>query len=231
MSVHTPAKRTRTSAPASAPKGGGRSGDGVSLVMEQRGRGTRRWRSAGGDDDGPPSTSTDPPPQFSAPALALSSGATLPAPRPLPKAMATAPAPPTATAAPVPPLPLTARSDRKSTPAPHLTVDGAQLEGGGQIVRVAAALSAITGARLTITNIRAGRDKPGLRPQHLAGLELVRRVSHGRGHTRTVLHECSPHPPPWLGHSFPDPVWLLVVYPYTLSASSSLAWPLAGGGE
>ena len=51
------------------------------------------------------------------------------------------------------------------------------LEGGGQILRNAAALAAITGQPLRVSKIRAGRSKPGLRPQHLAGLQLVARIA------------------------------------------------------
>jgi RNA 3'-terminal phosphate cyclase (ATP) len=43
-----------------------------------------------------------------------------------------------------------------------LTINGSYGEGGGQIVRNAVALSAITGEPVTIDRIRAGRDKPGL---------------------------------------------------------------------
>lgn len=50
---------------------------------------------------------------------------------------------------------------------------GSMLEGGGQILRMATALSAITGNAVEISKIRAKRNKPGLRPQHLAGIELV----------------------------------------------------------
>lgn len=56
---------------------------------------------------------------------------------------------------------------------------GSILEGGGQILRNAAALSAVTGVATSISNIRAGRSKPGLRPQHLTGLQLIERVSGG----------------------------------------------------
>lgn len=52
-------------------------------------------------------------------------------------------------------------------------IDGSYGEGGGQLLRLAIALSAITGIGVRITNIRARRDKPGLAPQHLAGLHAV----------------------------------------------------------
>lgn len=40
-------------------------------------------------------------------------------------------------------------------------------------MRNAAALAAITGARVKVLDIRAGRKNPGLRPQHLAGLQVT----------------------------------------------------------
>ncbi|CAK6981286.1 RNA 3'-terminal phosphate cyclase [Scomber scombrus] len=58
-------------------------------------------------------------------------------------------------------------------------LDGSVMEGGGQILRVSAALSCITGTAVKITKIRAGRSTPGLRPQHLSGLQLVSDVCSG----------------------------------------------------
>jgi RNA 3'-terminal phosphate cyclase (ATP) len=52
-----------------------------------------------------------------------------------------------------------------------VTIDGSYREGGGQIIRTAIALSAITGKGVHIHHIRAGREKPGLRPQHLHSIE------------------------------------------------------------
>ncbi len=63
-----------------------------------------------------------------------------------------------------------------------LEVDGSEGEGGGQVFRVAMALAAVTGVPVRITNIRAKRPRPGLRPQHLAGARALAELSEGRIH-------------------------------------------------
>jgi RNA 3'-phosphate cyclase len=54
-----------------------------------------------------------------------------------------------------------------------IEVDGAYGEGGGQLLRTAVALSALTGKALRLANVRAGRPRPGLAPQHLAAVRAV----------------------------------------------------------
>ena len=54
-----------------------------------------------------------------------------------------------------------------------LVMDGSQGEGGGQILRTCLSLSALTGRPFRLENIRAGRSKPGLRPQHLTAVRAV----------------------------------------------------------
>jgi len=54
-----------------------------------------------------------------------------------------------------------------------LQIDGSEGEGGGAIIRVAVALSAVTGKEIRIVNIRAKRSSPGLRAQHLTGIKAV----------------------------------------------------------
>jgi RNA 3'-terminal phosphate cyclase (ATP) len=49
-----------------------------------------------------------------------------------------------------------------------IPIDGAVGEGGGQILRTALALAAATGQGFEMTRVRAGRPRPGLRPQHVA---------------------------------------------------------------
>lgn len=52
----------------------------------------------------------------------------------------------------------------------ELLIDGSYGEGGGQIVRTALSLSAITGRPMRIEKIRAARAKPGLAAQHLTSI-------------------------------------------------------------
>ena len=57
-----------------------------------------------------------------------------------------------------------------------LTIDGAQGEGGGQVLRTSLALSLVTGTPCRIVNVRAGRKKPGLLPQHLTAVRAASEV-------------------------------------------------------
>jgi len=61
-----------------------------------------------------------------------------------------------------------------------LKIDGACLEGGGQIVRSAVALSAVTGIPVEIFRIRENRKKAGLGHQHCAAVRAVACACRGR---------------------------------------------------
>lgn len=58
----------------------------------------------------------------------------------------------------------------------ELLIDGSRGEGGGQILRTAMSLAAITGRALRIESIRSGRPKPGLAAQHLTAIRSVAAV-------------------------------------------------------
>ena len=60
-----------------------------------------------------------------------------------------------------------------------ITIDGSQKSGSGTIVRDSVPFSVLTGKELFLTNIRANRHKPGLRPQHLKGIEASAHICQG----------------------------------------------------
>ena len=61
-----------------------------------------------------------------------------------------------------------------------LEIDGGHGEGGGQIVRSALSLAAVTGRAVRILRVRAGRPRPGLAAQHVTAARAVAAVCAGR---------------------------------------------------
>jgi RNA 3'-terminal phosphate cyclase (ATP) len=61
-----------------------------------------------------------------------------------------------------------------------IEVDGSYGEGGGQLVRCAVALAALTGKPLRATKVRANRAQAGLEPQHLAAVRGVASLCDAR---------------------------------------------------
>lgn len=53
-----------------------------------------------------------------------------------------------------------------------MSIDGSHGEGGGQVLRNAMSFATILKKNIRITNIRAGRSKPGLKAQHMTGMQL-----------------------------------------------------------
>jgi len=60
-----------------------------------------------------------------------------------------------------------------------ITIDGGRKSGSGTIVRDTLSYSVITGESVRLMNIRAGRDKPGLRPQHMKAIQAVAQLNQG----------------------------------------------------
>ncbi|PYE39732.1 RNA 3'-terminal phosphate cyclase (ATP) [Psychrobacter fozii] len=72
----------------------------------------------------------------------------------------------------------TASAHTASTKSATLKIDGSTGEGGGQIIRTALSLSMLTGIPIEMTNIRAGRAKPGLMRQHLMCVQASQQISN-----------------------------------------------------
>lgn len=75
-----------------------------------------------------------------------------------------------------------------------IRIDGSFGEGGGQILRYAACFAAATSEKVEVYNIRAKRPNPGLRPQHLAVLNIMKKIFGGEvygakvGSTKVVFN-------------------------------------------
>jgi RNA 3'-phosphate cyclase len=63
---------------------------------------------------------------------------------------------------------------------PLLQIDGSYGEGGGQILRYAVALSVLTKKPVEISNIRAKRPNPGIKPQHLTAISCVKTLCNAK---------------------------------------------------
>ncbi|KAF7909650.1 uncharacterized protein EAF01_003368 [Botrytis porri] len=64
----------------------------------------------------------------------------------------------------------------KSTPQKLVKLDGRTGEGGGQLVRIAVSLAALTGTPLLITNVR-GKRNGGLKAQHVSATKWLAKIT------------------------------------------------------
>lgn len=67
-----------------------------------------------------------------------------------------------------------------------IEIDSSQRSGSGTIVRDAVPFSILAQTDLHLTNIRAARAKPGLRPQHLSAIGACAQICRGRAHGAAV---------------------------------------------
>jgi len=61
-----------------------------------------------------------------------------------------------------------------------LKINGGHGEGGGQIIRSAITISCITKQPIHVENIRNNRKIPGLRPQHLTTINILKKISNAQ---------------------------------------------------
>src|SRR5256712_600691 len=57
-----------------------------------------------------------------------------------------------------------------------IEIDGSVGEGGGQVLRTSLALAAVLRREVRVFNIRAGREEPGLKAQHLTGAKALTEI-------------------------------------------------------
>ncbi len=78
-----------------------------------------------------------------------------------------------------------------------IEIDGSVESGSGTLLRYAVALATLVGAPIHMTRIRAKRQKPGLRPQHLQALRACAALSDGalegdRVDSREIIYRPGP---------------------------------------
>lgn len=117
-------------------------------------------------------------------------------------------------------------------------LDGGQGEGGGQIVRTALFLSVLLREPVRIRRIRAGRQQPGLKPQHVAILQLLQEMTGSRAEgVAAGSSEVTFHPgPPKAGTHVADigtagciPLLLQTLLPVALATPGTTRLTVRGG--
>jgi RNA 3'-terminal phosphate cyclase (ATP) len=88
-----------------------------------------------------------------------------------------------------------------------IEIDGSRGEGGGQVLRTALSLAALTGQAVRLDNVRARRRNPGLAPQHLTAVRALAALcaAEVRGAAlRSTVVEFRPQAPVQAGHYHVD---------------------------
>ncbi|MES2155891.1 MAG: RNA 3'-terminal phosphate cyclase [bacterium] len=119
-----------------------------------------------------------------------------------------------------------------------LELDGAHGEGGGQIVRTGLFLSLLLRKPFHMTRIRAGRDKPGLKPQHVAILRLLAEMTESQadgavpGATELTFTPGRLRPGSWqadIGTAGCIPLVLQTVLPIAVATAGTTRVEITGG--
>jgi RNA 3'-terminal phosphate cyclase (ATP) len=125
------------------------------------------------------------------------------------------------------------------TGATMLHLDGSTSSGSGTIVRFGVALAALAGQELEITNVRAKRDHPGLRPQHLTAVRAIAELVQGSLEgdvvdSRRIRFQPGPLPAggsyQWdIGTAGSTTMLALAILPVAAFASGACTFRLSGG--
>ena len=119
-------------------------------------------------------------------------------------------------------------------------IDGSYGEGGGQLLRTAVALSAITGDAIRVRDIRARRTNPGLAPQHMAAVKAVAALCGAEVEGLQVKStEIVFRPGPLRGEQFDFPVGtagsvtlvLQAALPVAVASAEATAMRISGGTD
>jgi RNA 3'-phosphate cyclase len=121
-----------------------------------------------------------------------------------------------------------------------ILLDGSYGEGGGQILRTALVLSLLTDQPFRIENIRLGRPKPGLKPQHLRICQALSTMSDSRseglalGSLTLTFYPGAVHGGIYgfeIGTAGAIPLFLQTILPATMFADGPTTLVVTGGTD
>jgi RNA 3'-terminal phosphate cyclase (ATP) len=121
-----------------------------------------------------------------------------------------------------------------------IAIDASHGEGGGQVVRLACALAALTGKSIRLYGVRARRTPPGLAPQHLAAVRAVAQLCNAETEGLALrVQAFTFHPGPIQGGDYRFDVGtagsialvLQAVLPVALAAPAASTLHIIGGTD